>query len=92
LNRAEADRLHAQIRVVLQDAIDCGSTLPLDFAGTKTKDDLFYFGRTADAPDYYEERLAVYDRKGKPCSNCKSPIKRIVQAARSTFYCPKCQR
>lgn len=92
LKRGEVDRLHDQIRVVLQEAIDCGSTIPLDFAGEKTKDRLFYFGRAASAQDYYEERLLVYDRKGKPCPNCKTPIKRIVQAARSTFYCPRCQR
>lgn len=92
LKRTQVERLHAQIRVALQEAIDCGSTIPLDFAGEKTKDRLFYFGRAANAPDYYEERLVVYDRKGKPCPNCKTPIKRIIQAARSTFYCSKCQR
>lgn len=37
-------------------------------------------------------RLAVYDREGKPCRRCKTPIKRITQAGRSTYYCPKCQR
>ena len=61
-------------------------------AGAKTKDRLFYFGRATDVPDYYAERLLVYDRAGKQCPNCKTPIKRIVQAARSTFYCPRCQR
>jgi len=92
LKRTEVERLHEQIRVVLQEAIDCGSTIPLDFAGAKMKDRLFYFGRAANAQAYYEERLLVYDRLGKACSNCKSPIKRIVQAARSTFYCARCQR
>jgi formamidopyrimidine-DNA glycosylase len=37
-------------------------------------------------------RLAVYDREGKPCRRCKTPIRRIVQAGRSTYFCPKCQR
>src|SRR6185503_786879 len=37
-------------------------------------------------------RLAVYDREGKPCRRCKTPIERIVQAGRSTYFCPKCQR
>ena len=92
LKRAEVQRLHEQIRVVLQEAIDSGSTIPLDFAGEKTKDRLFYFGRAANAPDYYEERLLVYDRSGKPCPTCRTPIKRVVQAARSTFYCAQCQR
>jgi formamidopyrimidine-DNA glycosylase len=37
-------------------------------------------------------RLAVYDRAGKPCRRCGSKVRRIVQAGRSTYYCPKCQR
>ena len=92
LKRDEVQRLHHEIRVVLQEAIDCGSTIPLDFAGEASKDRLFYFGTSAESSEFYEERLQVYDRSDKPCVNCKSPVKRIVQAARSTFYCPKCQR
>ena len=42
--------------------------------------------------DFYQERLLVYDRNGQPCVRCRTPIKRLVQAARSTFYCPDCQR
>ncbi len=41
--------------------------------------------------DYYDERLRVYDRAGQPCRQCGTPIRRIVQAARSTFFCPACQ-
>ena len=37
-------------------------------------------------------RLAVYDREGKPCRRCRTPITRIVQAGRSTYFCPSCQR
>ena len=36
-------------------------------------------------------RLAVYDREGKACRRCRGAIRRIVQAGRSTYYCPKCQ-
>jgi formamidopyrimidine-DNA glycosylase len=36
-------------------------------------------------------RLAVYDRAGKPCRRCGTPIERIVQAGRSTYFCPECQ-
>jgi formamidopyrimidine-DNA glycosylase len=92
LKPKELRALHQEIRNVLQQAIDCGSTIPLDYAGETTKDRLFYFGRAVDAPVHYEERLLVYDREGEPCVNCRTPIKRIVQAARSTFFCPKCQR
>lgn len=38
------------------------------------------------------ERFEVYDREGKPCSRCSSAIRRIAQAGRSTYYCPRCQR
>jgi formamidopyrimidine-DNA glycosylase len=37
-------------------------------------------------------RFEVYDREGLPCSRCGTSIRRIVQAARSTYYCPHCQR
>ncbi|MEI9961189.1 MAG: zinc finger domain-containing protein [Limisphaerales bacterium] len=83
-------KLWRAIREVLTEAIDCGSTVPLNFVGGKS-DGLFYFGRAPGALDYYEERLLVYDRAGKPCGSCRRPIKRLIQAARSTFYCPHCQ-
>jgi len=44
---------------------------------------------TADAG---RERFAVYDREGEPCFRCGSKIRRIPQAGRSTYYCPRCQR
>jgi len=91
LTSRQAKRLWRAIREVLTEAIRCGSTVPLNFGGDKS-DGLFYFGRAPGTPDFYEERLRVYDREGQPCLNCRSPIKRITQAARSTFFCPHCQR
>ena len=38
------------------------------------------------------QRFRVYDREGKPCPRCRTPIARIVQAGRSTYWCPTCQR
>ncbi len=37
-------------------------------------------------------RFAVYDREGKECRRCGGTIQRIVQAGRSTYFCPSCQR
>jgi formamidopyrimidine-DNA glycosylase len=90
LTFAQVKKLWRAIREVLAGAINGGSTVPLNFTGGKS-DGLFYFGRVPGTPDFYEERLRAYDRAGKPCQNCRRPIKRIVQAARSTFYCPCCQ-
>jgi formamidopyrimidine-DNA glycosylase len=42
-------------------------------------------------PGGYGERLQVYDRAGQPCLRCGTPVRRIVQGQRSTFYCPACQ-
>ena len=43
-------------------------------------------------PGQYGDQLLVYDRAGEPCRRCDGTVKRIVQAGRSTFFCPSCQR
>jgi formamidopyrimidine-DNA glycosylase len=41
----------------------------------------------------YQNKHCVYQREGQLCPTCgQTPIRRIVQAQRSTFFCPKCQR
>ncbi|MGH7718598.1 MAG: zinc finger domain-containing protein, partial [Gemmatimonadaceae bacterium] len=40
----------------------------------------------------YSERFMVYDREGEPCPRCGRPVRRITQAARSTYFCAFCQR
>jgi len=39
-------------------------------------------------------RFKVYERAGSACPRrgCDGTIRRVVQAGRSTFYCPSCQR
>jgi formamidopyrimidine-DNA glycosylase len=87
----DARRLRRAIRAVLREAIRFGSTVPLAWAGDGKRDGLFYYGRAEGTPDYYVERLRVYDREGQACVRCGTPIRRLVQAARSTFFCPACQ-
>jgi endonuclease-8 len=45
-------------------------------------------------PQHYREALWVYDRAGKPCLRCGTPIRRMLQGphARSTYWCPACQQ
>lgn len=43
-------------------------------------------------PGQYGERLLVYDRAGESCRRCETPVRRIVQAGRATYFCPACQR
>lgn len=93
VSAAEGTRLCATIREVLSEAIELGSSMRLGFAAGN--DGLFYYGSAAPIPGEAEgavERFRVYDRAGQPCVKCGSIIRRIVQAQRSTFYCPSCQR
>ncbi len=68
------------IRDVLGEAIAAGGSTLQDFA------------HTDGAPGAFQQRFLVYDRECQPCARCGSPIERLVQSGRSTFYCRKCQR
>jgi formamidopyrimidine-DNA glycosylase len=47
----------------------------------------------AYGPRIFEvQQFAVYGQKGKPCRRCGTMIRRLVQAQRSTYFCPRCQR
>jgi formamidopyrimidine-DNA glycosylase len=39
----------------------------------------------------FQNLLKVYGRENLPCKICQTPIKRMIQAQRSTFFCPSCQ-
>jgi len=68
------------IKKVLKDAIAAGGSTLRDHAQA-----------TGD-PGNVQHHFLVYGREGKPCKlGCNGTVKRIVQADRSTFYCPKCQ-
>jgi formamidopyrimidine-DNA glycosylase len=80
LTRAEAKRLVAAVRTVLRLAIRAGGTTLRDYRG-------------ADGlPGYFRQRLYVYERKGRPCRRCRTPVRALTQGQRSTYYCPKCQQ
>ncbi|HVM62983.1 MAG TPA: DNA-formamidopyrimidine glycosylase family protein [Verrucomicrobiae bacterium] len=47
----------------------------------------------AYGPRIFEvQQFVVYGREGQPCRRCGTPIRRFVQAQRSTYFCPRCQR
>lgn len=80
--RAGADRLVPVIRAVLEEAIAAGGSTLRDYA------------HTDGSLGYFQKTFAVYDREGEACvrPGCTGIVKRRVQANRSTFYCPNCQR
>jgi len=56
--------------------------------GTTVLNYLNSFGETG----LFQLDLMVYGRGGEPCRRCGTPIQRLVQAGRSTFFCPSCQK
>jgi formamidopyrimidine-DNA glycosylase len=83
LRRGDWLRLHAALREVLEAAIRHeGSTLS---DGT--------YRNALNESGGYQNHHRVYDRAGEPCQTCgRAEIVRVVQAQRSTFFCPRCQR
>jgi formamidopyrimidine-DNA glycosylase len=77
----KANVLFEKIRDVLAESIAHGSTLNVN---PENIDGSYYGGG-------YENHWRVYDREKEPCVNCETPIKRIVQGTRSTYFCTKCQ-
>jgi formamidopyrimidine-DNA glycosylase len=91
LKKIQIERLWRSIRETLAAAIAWGSTIPLNYSGSSKSDGLFYFG-SANGAQHYGERLQVYGRSGASCFRCGGVVKTFIQGARSTFYCPHCQR
>jgi formamidopyrimidine-DNA glycosylase len=80
VSRLRMDALVAAIKGVLEEAIEVGGTTLRDYVD-------------ADGmPGYFGRKLFVYDRRGKPCRRCRTPIRHFVQGQRSTYWCPACQR
>jgi len=80
LSRPACARLAAAIRQVLTAAIAAG--------GSSLRDYVHSSGELG----YFQLQTRVYDREGLPCKTCATPIRRIVQGTRASFYCPECQR
>ncbi len=83
LTLAQCERLVAEIKSTLQDALAAGGSSLRDFFGADGN------------PGYFQQQYFVYgranDKGGEPCRECGAPIMMIRQGQRSTFYCKVCQ-
>jgi formamidopyrimidine-DNA glycosylase len=80
ISRDQLARLLASVKEVLKEAIALGGSSISDYVD-------------ADGEEgFFQLQHRVYGREGEPCLVCKTPIKRIVIAGRSSHYCPKCQK
>jgi formamidopyrimidine-DNA glycosylase len=82
---ADAGRLVPAIRAVLEESIEAGGSSLRDYV------------RADGGIGFFQERFKVYGREGLPCEECPGPpgcpgIRRVVQAGRASFHCPRLQR
>jgi formamidopyrimidine-DNA glycosylase len=80
LRREDLQRLYLAVQEVLREAIAMGGSSVSDYVD-------------ADGDEgFFQLQHRVYGREGEPCLVCKTPVKRVVIAGRSSHYCPKCQK
>ncbi len=80
VTRDQLAKLHQGLKDVLKEAIKLGGSSISDYVD-------------ADGEEgFFQLQHRVYGREGEPCLVCKTPIKRVVIAGRSSHYCPKCQK
>jgi formamidopyrimidine-DNA glycosylase len=80
ITRDQLAKLLASVKEVLGEAIALGGSSISDYVD-------------ADGEQgFFQLQHRVYGREGEPCLVCKTPVKRIVIAGRSSHYCPKCQK
>jgi formamidopyrimidine-DNA glycosylase len=77
---AEIEKILQITQDILHEAIEMGGTSEFDFINPLNK------------IGYYQQKLKVYNRTGKPCFSCGELIRRIELNGRGTFFCPKCQK
>ncbi len=82
LSKLRIGKIVPIIREVLEEAILAG--------GSSLKD----YRQTGGELGYFQHNFQVYDQENQLCSSvgCTGVIVRVIQAGRSSYYCPRCQR
>lgn len=79
LNERQVRALACAIRRILRASIAHGGTTMSDYRDANGAEGAFW------------RRLRVYGREGEPCLCCRSRVRRMVLAGRSTHFCSTCQ-
>lgn len=80
LKKEDINKLHAATRKILTEAIRWRGTSMNTYRDANGEKGGFI------------RRIKVYGRENEDCSRCKTPLLKILQRGRSTFFCPRCQR
>ena len=79
ISRPRTEKLLAAIRETLARALELGGSTLRDFRDAHGLSGAF------------QDETRVYGREGQACPRCGTPVRRVVQAQRSTYFCPGCQ-
>ena len=79
LTHDELKKLHRGLKDVLRQAIKLGGSSVSDYVDAEGRE------------GFFQLKHRVYGRETKPCLVCRTPIKRVIIAGRSSHYCPRCQ-
>ena len=89
--RRRADRVRGSQLQALDESVRQVLQTAIRYEGSTLNDGTYRNALNQDGG--YQNHHRVYDREGELCPTCGlASIRRIVQAQRSTFYCPKCQK
>jgi formamidopyrimidine-DNA glycosylase len=80
LSKKQAQLLRRVLQDVLQKAIAARGSSISDFLDAEGQ------------PGEYQRHHRAYGREGKRCYRCRTTIRRVIVAGRSSYFCPKCQR
>jgi formamidopyrimidine-DNA glycosylase len=80
LSREGLRRLYLAVQEVLKEAIALGGSSVSDYVDADGE------------AGFFQLQHRVYGREDEPCLVCKTPIKRVLIAGRSSHYCPTCQK
>jgi formamidopyrimidine-DNA glycosylase len=80
LKPKQAKELYRALQAILRRAIVMRGSSISDFLDAEGQ------------PGQYQQHHRAYGREGKHCFRCKSPIRRIIVAGRSSYFCPTCQK
>ncbi len=80
ITHEEAKRLYISLLKVLKKGLEKNGASDVDFVSILGEE-----GK-------YQNYFLAYAQDGKPCSRCKTLIKKIILGGRGTYFCPACQR
>lgn len=80
ISRDQLRKLHFAIQEVLKEAILLGGSSVSDYVNSDGEE------------GFFQLQHRVYGREEQECLVCRTPVKRVVIAGRSSHYCPTCQK